>query len=101
MARTDGDARARRRNRLKRFLAFVVLASLGTPGDGLADEDADADIGIADAVYVDKSERRLDLLRDGAVIATFDIALDFEPGGHKTEEGDGRRPDGTPITIVP
>jgi murein L,D-transpeptidase YafK len=94
MARTDGNARARRGGRLKQFLAFVVLASLGAPGDARADEDADTDIGIADAVFLDKSERRLDLLRDGAVIASYDVALGFEPEGHKTEEGDGRTPEG-------
>ncbi|MEX1107809.1 MAG: L,D-transpeptidase family protein [Dongiaceae bacterium] len=80
-------------------MAFAVLASLGTTADARADvdadEDADADIGIADAVYVDKSERRLDLLRDGEVIASFDIVLGFEPEGHKTEEGDGKTPEGT------
>ncbi|MEX2200844.1 MAG: L,D-transpeptidase family protein [Dongiaceae bacterium] len=64
-------------------------------GDVRADEVANPDIGIADAVHVDKSERRLDLLRDGAVIVSFDIALGFEPEGHKTQEGDGRTPEGT------
>ncbi|MEX0810293.1 MAG: L,D-transpeptidase family protein [Dongiaceae bacterium] len=94
MARTDGNARARRRRRLTRFLALVFLVSLGAGGDVRADDDADTDIGIADAVHVDKRERRLDLLRDGAVIVSFDIALGFEPEGHKTEEGDGRTPEG-------
>jgi murein L,D-transpeptidase YafK len=56
--------------------------------------DAPADIGRADAVLVDKSERTLQLLRDGAVIATFSVALGFAPEGHKTQQGDGRTPEG-------
>ena len=52
-------------------------------------------IGVADAVLVDKSERTLQLLRDGAVIATFPVALGFSPHGHKTEQGDGRTPEGS------
>jgi len=48
----------------------------------------------ADAVLVDKSARELQLLRDGAVIATFPVALGFNPEGHKTQQGDGRTPEG-------
>jgi murein L,D-transpeptidase YafK len=48
----------------------------------------------ADAVLVDKSERELRLLRDGAVIATFAVALGFNPQGDKNQQGDGRTPEG-------
>jgi murein L,D-transpeptidase YafK len=54
----------------------------------------EADISKADHVFVDKSERRLDLLRDGAVIASFPVMLGFNTEGHKTQQGDGRTPEG-------
>ncbi|MFQ6551468.1 L,D-transpeptidase family protein [Aestuariibius insulae] len=49
----------------------------------------------ADAIHVDKSERRMDLLRGGEVIETYRVALGFTPEGHKRQEGDGRTPTGT------
>ena len=48
----------------------------------------------ADLVRVDKSDRRMDLLRDGAVIATYEVSLGAAPEGHKAEEGDERTPTG-------
>lgn len=48
----------------------------------------------ADAVIVNKSERTLQLLRDGAVIASFPVGLGFSPQGDKFQEGDGRTPEG-------
>lgn len=49
----------------------------------------------ADLIRVDKSERRMDLLRDGAVIATYPIRLgDDGDGGHKMRQGDERTPEG-------
>ncbi|MGE0116632.1 MAG: murein L,D-transpeptidase family protein [Dongiaceae bacterium] len=69
-------------------LAGAVASSTATP------EAAPVAIGRADAVLVDKSDRRLHLLREGAVIATFPAALGFAPAGHKTQQGDGRTPEG-------
>ena len=48
----------------------------------------------ADAVFVDKSDRTLILLRDGAEIARYTIALGGAPEGHKAREGDERTPIG-------
>lgn len=48
----------------------------------------------ADSVLVLKSERRLQLIRDGAVWRDWTMALGFAPDGHKREEGDGRTPEG-------
>jgi len=50
---------------------------------------------LADKVVVRKGDRELQLLRDGEVFRTFDIALGIEPLGHKEEEGDNRTPEGT------
>ncbi len=48
----------------------------------------------ADRVLVEKSARRLTLLRDGRVLKTYAVALGSSPRGHKQQEGDGRTPEG-------
>lgn len=48
----------------------------------------------ADRVLVEKAARRLTLLREGRVLATYPVALGFAPEGHKAREGDGRTPEG-------
>lgn len=47
-----------------------------------------------DRVVVDKSERRLMLMRDGYAVRTFPIALGRNPEGPKRIRGDGRTPEG-------
>jgi len=49
----------------------------------------------ADAIFVDKSERRLELRQGGEVIASYRVALGDAPEGHKQQEGDERTPVGT------
>ncbi len=48
----------------------------------------------ADRVLVVKSERKLYLYRDGAVLRSFDVALGLVPEGPKRREGDFRTPEG-------
>jgi len=48
----------------------------------------------ADFVLVKKSEAKLYLMRQGAPIAAFHIALGGNPVGHKQKQGDGRTPEG-------
>ncbi len=48
----------------------------------------------ADLVRVEKSARRLTLLRGSDVQKTYQISLGREPYGHKSQEGDGRTPEG-------
>ncbi len=67
-------------------LLFVLLAGF-VAGAG-------APIGVADHVLIEKSARKLTLLRDGAVLATYRVALGFTPKGDKTRQGDGRTPEG-------
>ena len=50
---------------------------------------------VIDKVFVDKSERRLQLLSGDDVIRTYRIALGDSPVGHKQQEGDQRTPIGT------
>ena len=53
-----------------------------------------ARIGPADRILVDKSERRLQLLRGHRVLRTYRVALGVNPVGHKEVEGDSRTPEG-------
>ena len=48
----------------------------------------------ADSVLVDKSDEKLYLLKDGAVIAEYSVAFGANPKGHKQQEGDERTPEG-------
>ena len=54
----------------------------------------DAGLELADTVVVRKSERRLYLMRRGAVLKSFKVALGLRPEGHKQYEGDYRTPEG-------
>ncbi len=46
-------------------------------------------------VVLKKSERKMYLLHHNKVLEDYDFDLGFMPGGHKSEEGDGRTPEGT------
>lgn len=48
----------------------------------------------ADRILVIKSERVLELLRDGVVLKSYPIALGRHPKGAKDRLGDGRTPEG-------
>jgi murein L,D-transpeptidase YafK len=48
----------------------------------------------ADSVFVDKSESRLYLMRDGVAFRDYHVAFGANPKGHKQEEGDERTPEG-------
>lgn len=52
---------------------------------------------IADSVIVDKSERKLYLLRDGIKYREYSVALGPRPRGHKLSAGDERTPEGSYI----
>ncbi|MFZ5792644.1 MAG: L,D-transpeptidase family protein [Pseudomonadota bacterium] len=69
----------------------AVETSTSHPAPAAADIDK---VLTADAVIVEKSERKLRLLHGGAVIATFGVGLGPHPQGTKTQQGDGRTPEG-------
>ena len=48
----------------------------------------------ADRVVVDKSDRKLLLLRAGEVLRSYKVSLGLRPEGHKQFEGDFRTPEG-------
>jgi murein L,D-transpeptidase YafK len=45
-------------------------------------------------IQVHKSSRKMYLFHNDQVLKTYDIALGFEPNGHKQFEGDGKTPEG-------
>ncbi|USD43898.1 L,D-transpeptidase family protein [Vibrio sp. SCSIO 43135] len=47
-----------------------------------------------DLVQIDKSKRRMYLVKDEQVIREFRIALGANPKGHKVQEGDNKTPEG-------
>jgi len=59
-----------------------------------SDLSLDAGLQLADSVVVRKGERRLYLMRGGAVLRSFKVALGLRPDGHKQFEGDYRTPEG-------
>ncbi len=68
-------------------LAYVKTAAKNTqPID---------DTAIINKVFVDKSERILQLLSDDKIIKSYRIALGDNPVGHKQQQGDERTPVGT------
>jgi murein L,D-transpeptidase YafK len=48
----------------------------------------------ADRVIVEKSARRLVLIDEGTEIKSYRVSLGFAPSEPKTQEGDGRTPEG-------
>lgn len=50
---------------------------------------------LIDKVIVEKSQRKMTVLRQGQVVAVFPIALGRQPVGAKTCEGDMRTPEGS------
>ncbi|MBX6321400.1 MAG: L,D-transpeptidase family protein [Rhodospirillaceae bacterium] len=68
-------------------LALLLLALVAPPA-------AAGRLPLADKVVVLKSQRKLLLLKDGAVIKSYPIALGPNPVGQKRRRGDGRTPEG-------
>jgi len=48
-----------------------------------------------DSILVEKQKRILTLYHQDKVIKSYRIALGFSPEGHKTQQGDGKTPEGT------
>jgi hypothetical protein len=74
-----------------------AAATLDAPPPGIGSGGSAVPAGSfepADAVLVDKSDRRLYLLKRGRVIAEYPIKLGLNPYGHKQREGDFRTPEG-------
>lgn len=89
------------RNNLVVVTALLVIGCAGsvqaeTPlqSSALVSSSVEAALPLADRVVVRKSERRLQLMRNGVALRTFKVALGLRPEGHKQFEGDFRTPEG-------
>ena len=78
----------------KPFVIISLLFPFVPPHAWTPETGVEKPIGKADAIRVDKSERRLELLRKGKVIARYQIALGRSPVGAKEKQGDMRTPEG-------
>jgi len=76
------------------WIALLVTSVLITDDISLAAPGDIVQHDKADALLVDKSERKLYLLKEGEVMRKFDIALGLIPEGPKRREGDYRTPEG-------
>ncbi len=48
-----------------------------------------------DRVVVEKGKRKMALLQNGRVLKTYKVSLGGHPAGTKTQQGDGKTPEGT------
>ncbi len=71
------------------LLAFLLLIVLGVGAAA-----AEASLGKADHVVVEKAARQLTLYREGVALKSYRVALGFSPVGAKERQGDGRTPEG-------
>ena len=80
--------------RLRTLCTFgaLVLGVWAVPGE--QGEVRANDFPVADKVLVEKSERKLHLLKGGVAFRSFDIALGIRPVGDKEKEGDFKTPEG-------
>ena len=78
------------------FGAALLLAASAVVADSAMDARParDDDPWRADFVVVEKSARKLHLMRGAQRLRSYDISLDSEPLGHKIREGDNRTPEG-------
>ena len=78
------------------FLA--TLAAIGLRWDAVLGERGTANPlpqdWKADKILVEKGKRQMHLLVEGAIMKSYQIALGFDPIGHKQQQGDGRTPEG-------
>ncbi|NEX48062.1 L,D-transpeptidase family protein [Pseudotabrizicola algicola] len=82
--------------RFFRILALLVVA-LGLAACGNQSKFKTYNGPEVTSVQVHKGARKMYLLHHERVLKTYDIALGFNPVGHKQFEGDGRTPEGTYI----
>ncbi len=85
-------------SRLAGLVRVVFLLALGSFVPGVWSLQAAA-VELADKVIVHKAERRLDLLKNGAVLRSFRVALGLVPEGPKLREGDFRTPEGRYLLV--
>ncbi len=82
----------------RKLLISMILAALLAPplwADSMAGLAGPAGmLQPVDRVVVLKANRRMELYRDGALVASYRISLGLAPSGQKQREGDFRTPEG-------
>ena len=73
---------------------FAGVLAMAVAGASLAAGQQAPAAASADRVIVEKSVRRLALYAGDRLLKSYKIALGPNPRGHKTQEGDGRTPEG-------
>lgn len=73
---------------------MLFLAMWAPPMHALADNAMLQHATVADQILVDKSDRKLMLLKAGEVLRSFDVSLGLNPSGPKRREGDFKTPEG-------
>jgi murein L,D-transpeptidase YafK len=76
------------------FLLLVCLVAIGVAAAAYLNYDPLPRDAVADRVVVEKSARRLTLMRNGNALKTYRVALGRAPVGPKEYEGDQRTPEG-------
>jgi murein L,D-transpeptidase YafK len=76
------------------FLLLVCLVAIGVAAAAYLNYDPLPRDAVADRVLVEKSARRLTLMRNGTALKTYRVALGRAPVGPKEYEGDQRTPEG-------
>ena len=79
-------------HRLRKRIAVWICSLLGSILVALP--ALAGDFPIADKVVVEKSKRKLHLMKEGEAFRSFDIALGLAPQGDKQHEGDQKTPEG-------
>ena len=86
------------RDMYRKLLISIILAVAVAPlagADSMAGLAGPASmVQPADRVIVTKSSRRMELFREGALIASYKVSLGLVPMGQKQREGDFRTPEG-------
>lgn len=77
------------------LIGFAVWLYLPRPAPGPLPPQVLAPLsGPVDRIRIEKAARQLVLLKDGAEVRRYAIALGFAPAGDKERQGDGRTPEG-------
>ena len=76
------------------FLLVLCLAAVSLAVAAYLNFDPLPRDAVADRVLLEKSAHRLTLLRNGAPLKTYQVALSRVPSGPKEYEGDQRTPEG-------
>ncbi len=80
----------------KSLIPMLLALLAGVAGaDAFSPRPAGGMLAPADRIVVSKTGRRMELHRQGAVIASYRVSLGLVPSGHKQREGDFRTPEGS------